>query len=104
MTHADAFAVPLRRRPDPLDAQSCHLAGGAVAEHARTGGARHRRLRVRAGADDREQAVQGALPAAAIASVPVVAALNLFQPKSPKPRRTAMIHPSTFLSRALLAD
>ena len=36
MTHADAFPLPLRRRHDPVVAQSGHLVAGAVAEHART--------------------------------------------------------------------
>ncbi|MFG3591663.1 hypothetical protein ACFXS9_04530 [Bradyrhizobium sp. RDI18] len=30
MTHADAFAVPLHRRHDPLGMQSGHLARGAL--------------------------------------------------------------------------
>ena len=34
MTHADAFPLPLRRRRDPVDAQSGHLVAGALAEHA----------------------------------------------------------------------
>ena len=34
MTHADAFPLPLRRRHDPLDAQSGHLVAGALPEHA----------------------------------------------------------------------
>ena len=72
----------------------------------RAAGARHRRLRVRAGADDREQGRQGALPDAADASAPVAAAalIACLAQSPPKQRRTAMIHPSTFLSRALLAD
>ena len=71
----------------------------------RTAGARHRRLRVRAGADDREQGRQGALPDAAAASAPVAAAPLIDpRPTTSSTRRTVMIHPSTFLSRALLAD
>ena len=45
-------------------------------------GARHRRLRVRAGADDRKQGRQGALPDAADASAPVAAAALI--PTPPK--------------------
>src|SRR5262245_19195868 len=95
MTHADAFPLPLRRRRDPVDAQSGHLVAGALPEHAAAVGARHRRLRVRAGADDREQGRPSALPDAADASAPVAAAALIpVPPKSPKKRRTAMIHPS----------
>src|SRR5437899_10448889 len=105
MTHAHAFPLPPRRRRDPLGGQSGHLVAGAFAEHAAAVGARHRRLRVRAGADDRKQGWQGALPDAADASAPVAAvALIPISPKSPQPSRTSMMHPSTFLSRALLAD
>src|SRR5437763_13505157 len=54
-------------------------------EHAAAVGARHRRLRVLAGADDRKQGRQGALPDAADASAPVAAvALIPVSPKSPK--------------------
>src|SRR3954463_2541733 len=103
MTDADAFPFPPRHRCDPVDAQSGHLVAGALAEHAAAVGARHRRLRVRPGADDRKQGFCGALPDAADASAPVTAAALIpVSPKSPKQRRTVMIHPSTFLSRALL--
>src|SRR5947208_11261251 len=105
MTHADAFPLSSCRRRGPLGGQSGHLDAGALPEHAAAVGARHRRLRVRAGADDRKQGRQGALPDAADASAPVAAvALIPVSPKSPKQRRIVMIHPSTFLSRALLAD
>src|SRR5437867_2173307 len=106
MTDADTHPLSLRRRGDPVDAQSGHLVAGALPEHAAAVGARHRRLRVRAGADDREQGRQGALPDAADASAPVAAAALIAPPPRahPKQRRTVMIHPSSFLSRALLAD
>src|SRR5437016_14094546 len=54
MTHADAFHCSRPRRPDPMVAQSGSMGAGALPEHARTTGARHRRIRVRAGAGDRE--------------------------------------------------
>src|SRR5437879_9302654 len=84
MTHADAFPPPPPRRRDPLDAQSGSLAAGALASVAGTGGARHRRFRVRAGAGGREQGRQGALPDAAAAPDPVPdPALIANHPKSP---------------------
>src|SRR5947208_252686 len=84
MTHADAFPLSSCRRRDPLGGQSGHLVAGALPEHAAAVGARHRRLRVRAGADDRKQGWQGALPDAADASAPVAAvALIPVSPKSP---------------------
>src|SRR3954470_8932219 len=76
MTDADAFPLPLCGRHDPLDAQSGNLDTGAFPQHARTRGARHRRLRVRADADDREQGFQDAQPEAA-GSLPPVAAASL---------------------------
>src|SRR3954449_13250846 len=74
MTDADAYPLPLRRRRDPVDGQSDHLVVGTLAEHAAAVGARHRRLRVRAGADDRKQGFQDAQPEAVGASAQVAAA------------------------------
>src|SRR6187431_3215244 len=104
MTDADAHPLPFRGCRYPVDALSRYPAGGALAEHARTRGARYGRLRVRAGADDREQDFQSALPDAAGASASVAAAA-LIDPLPPKQtKEKTMIHPSTFLNRALLAD
>src|SRR5215216_6479724 len=85
MTDADAFPLPPRRRRGPLGSQSGYLVTGAHPEHAAAVGARHRPLRVRSGADDREQGRQGALPDAADASAPVApAALIPVPPKVPQ--------------------
>src|SRR5204863_8669633 len=55
MTHADAF-------PHSNPAQSGDLGAGALPQHAGTRGARHRRFRVRAGAELRSQGRPGAMP------------------------------------------
>ena len=77
--------VPLRRRLIPWMLNLATWLLARSPEHAGTPGARHRRLRVRAGADDREQGRQGALPDAADASAPVAAAaLNHLPPTATK--------------------
>src|SRR5450631_2546430 len=100
MTHADAFpfSCPRSRPAPPGD-----LGAGPLAQHARTTGVRHRHFRGRAGGDDREPGRPGAMPEATVASGPLLVPLNP-QPSTQPKERTAMINPSQFLSRALLAD
>ncbi len=65
-----------------------NLAVWALARSLHTGtpGARHRRFRGRAGADDREQDRQGAEPDAAFSSAPVLVPL-IPQPPTPLNQR-----------------
>src|SRR5258708_20184173 len=109
MTHEHTFPIQhlVTRRHDPVDAQPGNPDAGAFAQHAGAAGAQHRRLRVRACAVGREQRRQDALPDPLAASAPELAApasaLTPHRLLGPK-RRTAMIHPSVFLRRAILAD
>src|ERR1700682_2576757 len=108
MTHAHAVPIQhlLTRRHDPVDAQSGNPDASVFAQHAGTAGAQHRRLRVRACANDRKQRRQDALPDPPPASAPELAPpASTLTPSSTQPRRrTAMINPSVFLRRAILAD
>src|SRR5713226_7174824 len=109
MTHEHAFPIQhlVTRRHDPVDAQPGNPDAGAFAQHAGAAGAQHRRLRVRACAVGREQRRQDALPDPPAASAPELAApasaLTPHRLLNPR-RRTAMINPSVFLRRAILAD
>src|SRR5258705_4111144 len=90
------------RRHRSVAAQPGDLNAGALAGHARTAGALGRRLRVRTGAGGRDQGGEIALSVAPAASAPRLAPLIPHPPRNQ--RRTAMIQPSLFLRRALLAD
>src|SRR5258708_8069111 len=109
MTHEHAFPIQhlVTRRHDPVDAQSGNPDAGAHPQHAGAAGAQHRRLRDRACAVGRKQRRQDALPDPPAASAPELAAPASTLTPSPllnPRRRTAMINPSVFLRRAILAD
>src|SRR6266851_7022559 len=105
------YAVPIQhlliRRRDPVAAQSGYPAAGARPQHAGTAGTYHRCARARAGANLRKQRRQDSVSDPPAASAPGLAApVGTLIPLTVQPskRRIAMIHPSLFLRRAIVAD
>src|SRR5437016_7193763 len=102
MNHDHAVPIDLNRHCDLVAAQSGNPDAGEFAQHARTAGARHRRVRLRTGAGSRASRRENPLPGppAAFAAGPVSPVVNVqFTASKSNPSNQARV-PSPSMQRA----